>query len=80
MSSAIALILALANHPEVQMKAASELDVVVGFDRLPTMTDQSGLPYIQAIVKETFRWFTVVPMGRLSEPGFLHKHLTAIRL
>ena len=30
------------------------------------MADQPALPYVQAIVKETFRWFTVVPMGKLS--------------
>lgn len=70
-SSVIALILALANHPEVQQKATAELDLVVGLDRLPTMADQPMLPYVQAIVKETLRWFTVVPMGTSPTEEFL---------
>lgn len=63
MSSATALLLALASNPEVQRKAHAELDAVVGSDRLPSIDDRDALPYVQAIVKEIARWFTVVPMG-----------------
>ena len=55
--------LAMTLYPEVQRKAQEELDSVVGSDRLPTMEDRDALPYIDAVVKETFRWFPVVPMG-----------------
>ncbi|KAJ3526568.1 hypothetical protein NMY22_g10111 [Coprinellus aureogranulatus] len=62
-SSATALFLALANHPEVQRKAHSEIEAVVGTDRLPGIADRPALPYVHAIVKEIGRWFTVLPMG-----------------
>lgn len=62
-ASATVLLLVLAEHPEVQKKAQEELDAVVGLDRSPTIGDRSNLPYIQAIVKEIGRWFTVAPLG-----------------
>ncbi|KAG2008249.1 cytochrome P450 [Coprinopsis cinerea AmutBmut pab1-1] len=62
-SSAQALILALAMHPEVQRKAQKEIDSVVGTDRLPNMSDKPNMPYVQAIVKEAGRWHTVLPLG-----------------
>jgi cytochrome P450 len=42
--------------PEVQKKALEEITRVVGTDRLPTLEDRPHLPYITAIVKETYRW------------------------
>ncbi|TFY82318.1 hypothetical protein EWM64_g1690 [Hericium alpestre] len=50
-------------HPEVQKKAQQELDAVIGPDRLPTIKGRSQLPYIDAIVKEVFRWNPVGPLG-----------------
>lgn len=40
-----------------------ELDEVVGTNRLPAFEDRDSLPYINALVKEVFRWYTVVPLG-----------------
>ncbi|KAH6919270.1 cytochrome P450 [Coprinopsis sp. MPI-PUGE-AT-0042] len=62
-SSGVALILALAMHPEVQRKAQEELDTVVGPEGVPSLEDVDQLPYIQAIVKEVSRWHTVLPYG-----------------
>ncbi|TFK20130.1 cytochrome P450 [Coprinopsis marcescibilis] len=62
-TSARALIFAMASHPDVQRKAQAELDAVVGAERLPSPTDMDHLPYMQAIVKEIGRWHTVVPLG-----------------
>ena len=45
-------------------KAQNEIDRVIGSDRLPTFDDRPNLPFIDAIVKETLRWGTVVPMGQ----------------
>ncbi|KAK7707969.1 hypothetical protein SLS64_006791 [Diaporthe eres] len=42
-------------YPEIQRRAQEELDRVVGRDRLPTVEDEAGLPYIHAIVKEVER-------------------------
>ncbi|KAI0754718.1 CyP450 monooxygenase [Daedaleopsis nitida] len=55
--------LAMSLELEVQRKAQAELDAVVGPSRLPQHSDQAALPYISAIVKETLRWQTVLPIG-----------------
>ncbi|PSR75208.1 hypothetical protein PHLCEN_2v9249 [Hermanssonia centrifuga] len=39
-----------------------ELDSVVGRDRTPTFEDRSELPYIEAIIKELFRWRPAAPL------------------
>ncbi|KAH6918908.1 O-methylsterigmatocystin oxidoreductase [Coprinopsis sp. MPI-PUGE-AT-0042] len=62
-SSAHALFAALANHPECQRMAHAELDEAIGTERLPTVSDLPQLPYVQALVKEVSRWFSVTPMG-----------------
>ncbi|KAK7462924.1 hypothetical protein VKT23_007504 [Stygiomarasmius scandens] len=49
--------------PEVQRRAQDELDRVVGRARLPTLSDMTHLPYIQAIVKEILRWKPPTPIG-----------------
>lgn len=56
----------MALYPEVAKRARAELDHVVGSDRLPTFEDRDSLPYINALVKEVFRWYTVVPTGSSS--------------
>ena len=43
-------------HPEYQRRAQAELDAVVGRSRVPTFSDISSLPYMQAMVKEVLRW------------------------
>jgi len=53
----------MANYPEVQAKAQTELDAVVSQDRLPEFNDSANLPYITAIVSELFRWQPVAPLG-----------------
>jgi len=50
-------------HPEIQKQAQDELDVVVGRFRTPTFADAPNLPYIQAMVKESLRWRTALPLG-----------------
>ncbi|XP_012279451.1 probable cytochrome P450 303a1 [Orussus abietinus] len=47
-------------YPNVQRKAQEEIDLVVGRDRFPALTDRPRLPYIDAIVLESVRMF----MGR----------------
>ncbi|KAL0063098.1 hypothetical protein AAF712_010006 [Marasmius tenuissimus] len=55
--------LAMTLHPEVLKKAQTEIDTVIGNDRLPGIEDRGQLPYIDALVKEVFRWNSVVPLG-----------------
>ncbi|EGN98292.1 hypothetical protein SERLA73DRAFT_91572 [Serpula lacrymans var. lacrymans S7.3] len=56
-------VLAMFEHPEIQRKAQEEIDLVVGRDRLPDFSDRPSLPYVEALVRETLRWFPVVPLG-----------------
>ncbi|KAF9623752.1 hypothetical protein IFM89_005259 [Coptis chinensis] len=49
-------------HPDIQSKAQSEIDSLVGNDRLVSNSDLPNLPYLLAIVKETLR---VHPPGPL---------------
>ncbi|KAH6893666.1 cytochrome P450 [Coprinopsis sp. MPI-PUGE-AT-0042] len=62
-SSGIALLLALAMHPEVQRKAQQQIDEVVGAERLVRFEDLASLPYLQAIIKEVGRWHTPIPLN-----------------
>lgn len=56
-------ILAVLLHPEAAKKAQEEIDRVVGPNRLPTFEDHESLPYVQALVYETRRWHTAIPLG-----------------
>jgi cytochrome P450 len=56
-------ILYLSAHPEVQLKAHSEIDKVVGLSRSPSFDDEQCLPYIRAIVKETLRMRPITNIG-----------------
>lgn len=50
------------NHPRVLEKAKQEIKSVVGTTRLVQESDMPSLPYIQAIIKETFRLHPPIPM------------------
>ncbi|KAK1219493.1 hypothetical protein PQX77_017782 [Marasmius sp. AFHP31] len=57
------LILALASNPDVLRKAQNEVERNVGYKRAPQSDDIASLPYIKAVVKETFRFRPSVPLG-----------------
>ena len=52
-------------HPEIQERAQAELDSVLGttWQGLPTFSDRSRLPFVEAIVLEILRWNPAVPIG-----------------
>lgn len=54
--------LAMTLNPEIQRKAQEEIDRVVGCDRLPNSQDRPSLPYVEAIIKEAFRYHPIVPI------------------
>lgn len=58
-------ILAMVRNPDIQRKAQNELDRVVPGDRLPLLADRSidTLPYLEAVVRETYRKYPPVPLG-----------------
>ncbi|KAJ7222133.1 cytochrome P450 [Mycena pura] len=55
--------LAMCLYHDVQRRAHTELDTVVGRGRLPDFADREKLPYVGAILKETLRWKAVTPLG-----------------
>lgn len=42
-------------HPHTYEKAQAEMDHVVGSERLPTIEDKDKLPYLECVLKETYR-------------------------
>ncbi|KPM43144.1 O-methylsterigmatocystin oxidoreductase [Neonectria ditissima] len=62
-STMSSFVLAMLLFPEVQQSAQSEIDRIVGVDRLPGFKDREALPYVNALIKETLRWLPVVPIG-----------------
>lgn len=63
LASKLNFVLAMLHAPETQKKAQEELDNVVGNQRLVCFADRMELPYIDAVVKETYRWEQVIPLG-----------------
>jgi cytochrome P450 len=55
--------LSASRHPDALAKAQSELDTVVGHDRLPTIDDRSSLPYVEAFITEVMRYGPPLPAG-----------------
>lgn len=62
-STLMVFALAMVLFPDVQKRAQAEIDSVIGRDRLPTFEDRASLPYIEAILRETFRWQPILPLG-----------------
>ncbi|KAL0576519.1 hypothetical protein V5O48_005464 [Marasmius crinis-equi] len=60
----LSFILNMMKHPEVQSRAQKEVDsVVVSSGRLPDFGDEGKLPYVDAIIAETFRLNPVTPLA-----------------
>ncbi|KAJ2990652.1 hypothetical protein NUW58_g2843 [Xylaria curta] len=62
-STLMSFFLTMILFPDVQSKAQEEIDRVIGTTRLPTFRDRESLPYVDAVVKEAWRWHPVTPMG-----------------
>lgn len=48
-------------QPELMKRAQEEVDSVVGFDRVVEESDVPNLPYLAAVIKETFRLHPPLP-------------------
>ena len=46
----------MALHPDIQKKAQTEVDTVVGTHQLPEFKDRPSLPYVEALYREVMRW------------------------
>ncbi|KAG0697624.1 cytochrome P450 [Suillus ampliporus] len=62
-STLMAFALAMVLYPDAQRRAQAEIDSVIGRDRLPTSEDRASLPYVESVLRETYRWQPIVPLG-----------------
>ncbi|TFK48755.1 cytochrome P450 [Heliocybe sulcata] len=62
-SSVMTFFLAMTLYPDAQKKAQDEIDALIGSDRLPVLKDRDRLPYVNALVKEVYRWHPIAPLG-----------------
>ncbi|KAF8897012.1 cytochrome P450 [Mucidula mucida] len=56
-------ILAMVQNPNILKKVQTDIDSIVGHDRLPDFGDRKTLPYLQAVLKEVLRWRPVGPLA-----------------
>ncbi|KAF9077321.1 cytochrome P450 [Rhodocollybia butyracea] len=59
----LTFMLAMTLNPLAQAKAQEEIDRVIGTQRLPDFTDRKRLSYVEAVYRETARWYPAVPLG-----------------
>ncbi|KAH7886701.1 CyP450 monooxygenase [Phlebopus sp. FC_14] len=62
-STLVAFFMAMAMHPEIQERAQAEIDEVLRRERLPNFDDRDSLPYVEAVLRELYRSFPVIPIG-----------------
>ncbi|KAF7348415.1 Cytochrome p450 [Mycena sanguinolenta] len=59
----VLFIMAMAMNPGVMKKAQNEIDTVLGVGILPGFEHRGALPYCGAVVREIFRWRTIIPLA-----------------
>ncbi|EGN97639.1 hypothetical protein SERLA73DRAFT_139966 [Serpula lacrymans var. lacrymans S7.3] len=62
-STLLNFVLAMVLFPHVQERAHAEIESIVGNDRLPNFNDRDALPYVEAVLRESHRWYPVLPLG-----------------
>ncbi|KZP19024.1 cytochrome P450 [Athelia psychrophila] len=62
-SATATFILAMTLYPDVQRRAQTELNAILGKGDLPRFGDEHRLPYLMAVVKECLRWGVVFPFS-----------------
>lgn len=79
-STLLSFILAMVLHLSVQEKAQNEIDSVL-HGRLPTIEDRDNnrLPYVNAVLTETYRWAPPGPFGEFFQPSIVCFPLMFIR-
>ncbi|KAF5392792.1 hypothetical protein D9757_000852 [Collybiopsis confluens] len=61
-STVLNLILAFVLYPEVQKKAHAVIEAAIGSNRLPELSDEHRIPYMDALVMELLRWKPISPL------------------
>lgn len=55
--------------PSVQEKARAEIDRVVGSEHPPSLDQLGDMPYLCAVILETFRWCPLTAGGKYNSQG-----------
>ncbi|TSP46832.1 Cytochrome P450 2G1 [Bagarius yarrelli] len=53
----------LIKHPEIQTQIQTEIDTVIGRERIPVMEDRKSLPFTDAVIHEVQRYVDLVPLN-----------------
>ncbi|KAK7791197.1 hypothetical protein R5R35_009363 [Gryllus longicercus] len=53
----------LSRRPALQRRCQAQLDAVVGRARLPSLDDRASLPFVEAVLRETLRRNTMLPLA-----------------
>lgn len=61
--STLLLFFILVHRPDVMRKIQQEIDTVIGRERSPRITDKAHMHYTEAATLESFRYYTVLPLG-----------------
>ena len=56
------VLLMLVRYPDIQTRAAAEVEYVIGHDRSPAIEDMPKLPYLEAVLEETLRLAPPIPI------------------
>ncbi|XP_064881760.1 cytochrome P450 1B1-like [Oncorhynchus nerka] len=56
------ILLLLIKYPNIQTRLQEQIDKVVGRDRLPCIEDKASLAYLDAVIYETMRYTSFVPL------------------
>ncbi|KZS88716.1 cytochrome P450 [Sistotremastrum niveocremeum HHB9708] len=63
LSTMLTFFLTMTLNPAAQKIAQEEISRVIGSDRLPLLTDRDRLPYVDALIKEVYRFHTPAPLA-----------------
>lgn len=58
----LSLIHILAKRPDIQKSIQSEIDNVIGVDREPVLADRQHCPLVTAVILETLRYISHLPI------------------
>lgn len=57
------VLLVVTMNPEIQKRIHFEIDEAIGRERRPTYADRINMPYTQAVINETFRHGSRIPIN-----------------